>query len=132
MYGSPTFTRVDPLINFYWGMDDALTPTGKDYISVRWTGYLLPAFSEIYQISLAVNDGVRVWIDGQLVIDAFENEVEDSASAAVFSAYVNTSFVANQLVAVKIEYRENTGTYSTYPPYNRQYKRHTNNVLVRV
>jgi len=86
-----------------------IVQTGKDYISVRWTGYLLPAFSETFTIQVTVNDGARVWVDGALIIDQYENEVVDGAPAAVFAAPTARPLVAGQLVAVKIEYRENSG-----------------------
>jgi hypothetical protein len=46
LYGEPAMSRVDSALDFQWAMDDSITDTGKDHISVRWTGLLLPAFSE--------------------------------------------------------------------------------------
>ena len=109
MYGDPIMTRVDPIINFYWGVDDAITETGKDYISVRWEGYLLPSFSEVYEFSFTVNDGVRLWVDDVLLIDSFENDMEESGDSTIFTAKSATALIADQLTSIKIEYRENTG-----------------------
>jgi hypothetical protein len=86
-----------------------LTATGKDYISIRWTGYLLPAFSEVFLLAITVNDGARLYIDDVLIIDEYENEVADGVSSSVFTAYTPSSLITNQLVSVKIEYRENAG-----------------------
>ena len=70
-----------------------LVITGKDYISIRWTGYLLPAFSEVYTIQVTVNDGARVWVDEVLLIDQYDNDVPDGQSASVFTgAYNHTHF----------------------------------------
>lgn len=64
----PDISRVDSTINFQWG-DGVITTYGKDYVSIRWSGKLKPAFSEMYTIFAYADDGVRVWIDKQLVID---------------------------------------------------------------
>lgn len=44
-------------------------PEIKDEFSVRWTGSIEPRHSEEYTFSTLSNDGVRLWIDGKLVID---------------------------------------------------------------
>ena len=109
LYGTPSSTRVDPVLDFQWGSDDMLTATGKDYISIRWTGYLLPAFSQVFLFSITVNDGARLWIDDELLIDEYENEISEGESPAVFTALTTKSLIANQLVSVRVEYRENAG-----------------------
>ena len=63
----------------------------------------------MYTVQVTVNDGARVWVDGVLLIDQYDNEVGDGQAAAVFSAPTPTPLVANRLVSVKIEYRENAG-----------------------
>ena len=118
LYGEPTMTRVDQTVDFQWGKHDAVTPTGKDFVSVRWNGYIKPAFSEIFTFTAHVNDALRLWIGDELLIDDFDNEVNDDeveegaerSVFAEFSASTAHPLQANQLVAVKIEYRENRGS----------------------
>ena len=38
---------------------------------MRWTGTLLPSQSGAHKIITQSDDGIRVWIDGKLVIDDF-------------------------------------------------------------
>merc|ERR1711871_553906 len=109
MYCEPTMSQVDPVLDFRWDVDDVITYTGKDYISVKWTGYILPSFSEVYEIFLLVNDGARIWIDDVMIMDHYENEVTDVQGEMEFSALTPFPLLANQLVSVKIEYRENAG-----------------------
>ena len=99
--------RLDPVVNFMWSEEDTITETGKDYISVRWTGYILPSFDEEYEMIVTVNDGVRLWINDVLLIDEYDNDLGDSDQSSLFNAPV--ALVAGQLATVKIEYRENTG-----------------------
>jgi hypothetical protein len=48
-------------------------PVGVGGFSVRWTGQVEPRFSETYTFAAPPGAGVRLWIDGQLLIDAWEN-----------------------------------------------------------
>jgi hypothetical protein len=107
MYGDPIMTRLDSVLDFMWSEDDTITETGKDYISVRWTGYILPSFNEEYDMMVTVNDGVRLWINDVLLIDEYDNDLGESDQTSMFSAPV--TLVAGQLASIKIEYRENTG-----------------------
>jgi hypothetical protein len=46
-----------------------LRPVVLSRYSARWTGQIEPRFSEEYCFHTYSNDGARLWIDGQLVID---------------------------------------------------------------
>lgn len=36
-FGDPVVTRVDAKVDFSWSDTETITPTGQDYISVRYT-----------------------------------------------------------------------------------------------
>lgn len=67
--------RTDPTVNFTWGVvgdTGAPLPTmDKDFFSVRWIGFIEPKFSEDYTFRTFADDGIRVYINNQLVIDDF-------------------------------------------------------------
>lgn len=44
-------------------------PSGRSDYSVRWTGQVIPRYSETYTFHTVSNDGVCLWVDGKLVID---------------------------------------------------------------
>ncbi len=69
--GKPIFTRVDTLIHFDYGMGSPDTAIGLDDFSVRWTGTLIPKESGEYELGAATDDGVRLYVDGKLVIDSW-------------------------------------------------------------
>ena len=48
-----------------------------------------------------------MWVDDVLLLDRFENEVSDSDGSVVMTAQTSSALVANQIVSIKIEYREN-------------------------
>ena len=68
--GTPTSTRIDPKVDFDW---DVLGPEapgiGVDKFGIRWSGAVVAPTSEAYKICTATDDGVRLWLDGDLVID---------------------------------------------------------------
>ena len=113
LFGEPDVTRIDRVVDFSWAADDAITPTGKDYVSARWTGYVQPAFKEVYTFHVTANDGARLFVDGVLLLDAFDNEMSDADEAAgtavTYDAVTPTVLEANQLVDIKLEWRENSG-----------------------
>src|SRR6476619_7496964 len=66
---SPVFSRLDPNIDFNWG-DAAPGPgMGADSFSVRWTGWVKPRYTETYTFYVNSDDGVRVWLNGVLILD---------------------------------------------------------------
>jgi glucose/arabinose dehydrogenase len=68
-----TITRIDPTINFNWKKGSPDPAIGADTFSARWTGFVQPEFSEMYTFYTLTNDGVRLWVDGQLIIDRWVN-----------------------------------------------------------
>lgn len=65
----PVLTRNDQTINFDWSVVPPSPATGLDNFSARWTGELVPRYTETYNFAMPVDDGARVWIDNVLVLD---------------------------------------------------------------
>jgi predicted phage tail protein len=98
------FTRLDPKVAFYWGLGSPSSAIGANTFSVRWTGKIQPATSQAYTFTLRSDDGVRLWINGQLIIDKFISRggIFDNVSTPI-------SLSTNQKYDIKIEYFEATG-----------------------
>ena len=74
-----------------------------DNFSVRWTGQLLAPTSGLYQMRTLSDDGVRLWVNGVLLIDNWtDHAVTTNTSAAI-------ALSAGQRVEVKLEYYDRTG-----------------------
>ncbi len=103
--GAPTLTRVDPTVDFNWGTDvpDALLPA--DYFLVRWHGQVQPIYSDTYTFSTTTDDGARLWVNGQLLVNLWQNQAATKASGAV-------ALQAGQKYDIVMEYYENTSTAS--------------------
>jgi glucose/arabinose dehydrogenase len=69
---SAVFSRLDPTVDFDWGGGspdpDRL---GNDYFLVRWKGYVEPLFDGQYTFHVVADDGIRLQVDNQTVIDAW-------------------------------------------------------------
>lgn len=63
------FERTDATINFDWGNGSPDARIAPDTFSVRWEGQIEPLFSENYSFYTSSDDGVRLWVDDQLLVD---------------------------------------------------------------
>ena len=100
--GPPALTRTDTNVNFNWGTGSPATSISSDHFTVRWTGAIQPQFTEPYTLYATADDGVRVWVNGQLLIDHWVDE-----SPTTYSAQLNLR--AQQRYNIEMDYYENTG-----------------------
>ncbi|HSV98535.1 MAG TPA: PA14 domain-containing protein [Sedimentisphaerales bacterium] len=73
--GVPALTRVDPRIDFNWAKHQPDPPIDSYYFSVRWSGWLIPLYTENYTLSVVGVYSPRVSIaDKQIewVVDGLE------------------------------------------------------------
>jgi uncharacterized protein (DUF1800 family) len=65
--------RIDPAIDFIW--TNGMTPDlSNGLYSVRWTGQVQPQFSETYVFDVLSDDGVKLWVNDQLLIDEWKTQ----------------------------------------------------------
>ena len=81
--GAPILTRIDATVDFEWG-DGSPAPTlPQDNFSVRWSGTLhVPAAGQ-YMLRTVSDDGVRLYIDGKLLIDDWTNHAAETRECVV-------------------------------------------------
>jgi beta-glucosidase len=92
--GAPVLTRVDAKVDFRWDRGaptDTLVARGElaadqalgpDDYSIRWTGRLVPPVSGRYEISVAGDDGFRLFVDGAPVIEEWNTNSRAKAKSA--------------------------------------------------
>ncbi|MGY3090658.1 outer membrane protein OmpA-like peptidoglycan-associated protein [Hymenobacter sp. UYAg731] len=61
--------RYDATLAFNWGHAPPAPGLGAEYFSVRWTGWLVPPVSGRYVLHVAVDDGMRIWLNDKLVLN---------------------------------------------------------------
>ncbi len=71
LQGQAATVRIDPQINFDWGRYKPTPQVGENNFSVRWAGKLTPPETGPYQLGATADDGVRLYLDGKLLIDAW-------------------------------------------------------------
>jgi beta-glucosidase len=70
--GAPALTRTDARVHFDWGEGSFASGQPVDHFSVRWTGYFIPKQSGDYQFFSSADDGVRMYVDDDRVIDDWQ------------------------------------------------------------
>lgn len=100
--GLPSLVRNEG-VDFDWGMGSPAAEIPSDQFSARWSGELIPAVSGDYLFETVSDDGVRLWINGQLIIDQW-NDHNPTAHQSL-----PVAVIAGQRCAVKLEFYENGG-----------------------
>jgi hypothetical protein len=105
--GLPVMVRTDGQLKFEWqgASPGPLVPI--DQFSARWTGNILPQYTEDYTFVIAGDDGVRVWINGVPLVNTLT-----SNTAGTYE--VTVPLVANQPTPIRVEYAEGYGWASIY------------------
>ena len=77
----PQINRRDPGIQFAWGskapVQHEAYGDGKPF-SVEWSGWLVPPKSGMFQLGIEANGSVRLFVDGELLIDRWEDPIQDT------------------------------------------------------
>ena len=97
------FSRVDAVVNFDWGTGSPGAGINVDDFAVRWTGGVVPLYSEDYTFSVEIDDGGRLWVDGQFIIDSWR----DQSPTWYYSAPI--PLIAGQEYEIKMEWYERGG-----------------------
>lgn len=100
--GAPKLRRIDKNIDFRWGGGKPAEGFAPDKFSVRWTGRLKPLVSGNYEITIAGDDGMRLFVDGKEVISHWSNH-------AVEARMVKMPLQAGKYYDIKVEYYEDGG-----------------------
>jgi YVTN family beta-propeller protein len=97
--GSATLTRSEP-VNFDWGTAAPAASLPADNFSVRWTGHVSPSADGNYTFQTTSDDGVRLWVDGVLVVDNWTTHAPTTNSSPAIA------LKAGFFYDIKLEYFE--------------------------
>ncbi len=81
--GAPVLTRTDPSIDFDWGYGSPDARLPSDNFSASWTR-TVDFEPGLYRFTATTDDGVRLWVDGQVVIDRWRDQWAQSHSGTVY------------------------------------------------
>lgn len=99
-----TVKRTDPTVNFSWGAGSPDPAIASDTFSARWLGQVQAAYTETYTFYATADDGVRVWVNGNLIID--------QGTQPGVEGFGTVALTAGQSYPIKVEYLQSTGTAS--------------------
>ena len=99
--GDPIVTRIEPSINGNWG-DGEVAGGLSDLISARWKANLEAPSTETWRIIASSDDGVRLWLDGRMVVNAWILQ-------GTTDYRYDIKFNAGQVYSIVMEWYENGG-----------------------
>ncbi len=105
---SPTAIRIDSQVAFDWktsGSGSDPLPPGiiPDNFSARWTGFVQPKITGTYEFYTLSDDGVRLWVDGELIINNWTDHLHPTTKTGTIT------LVEGHLYDIKLEYYQKTG-----------------------
>jgi len=98
--GNPAKTQQEPGIDYDWGTGAPLDGLPADNFSVRWTSNI-EFLAGTERFTVTVDDGVRVWVDGDLIINEWHEQ-----SPTTYTATKELSAGSHR---VQVAYFEATG-----------------------
>jgi beta-glucosidase len=102
LQGQPVVVRTDEQINFDWSRGRPAPEINEDGFSARWTGKFTPPESGEYQLGAMADDGVRFYLDGKLLVDAWTG----NRASQIRTLMKEVSLEAGRSYDVRIEYYE--------------------------
>ena len=118
---NPVFTRIDPNVSFLdWTELGVHYKITTNTFSVRWSGKVMAQFTEAYTFIAESGGGVRLWVDGKLIIDNWQEMYPAQVSATP------VNLVAGQKYDIKLEHfntddRKGMGLYWSSPSTLQEY-----------
>jgi hypothetical protein len=91
-------------VNFGWSSNSPGPGVNANNFSVRWTGKVEASSTGNYQFQTVSNDGVRLWINGVLVINNWTSHATSTDTSASIALTNGTRY------AVTMEYYDVSGT----------------------
>jgi len=94
--------RIDPQVSFNWGSGSPHSSVTADHFAVRWYGQVQPRYDqqETYTFFTRTDDGVRLWVNGQLLVSHWQDQSGNEWSGSI------TFGPGCGLYAIEIEYYE--------------------------
>lgn len=96
--GDPVLTRSESALSHDWGQGSPAEGINPENFSARWTR-LLPLPAGRYRFTVTVDDGVRLWVDDELIINSWRVQSRRTLDAEIE--------LAGGDVPVRVEYFEN-------------------------
>jgi GH35 family endo-1,4-beta-xylanase len=94
--------RTDATVNANYGSGSPDSSIAADTFSVRWSGQVEARYSEATTFTVTGDDGYRLWLNGQLLINRYVDQAPTATSGTI-------NLVAGRRYDLVLEYYENGG-----------------------
>ena len=82
--GDPVLQRADVSLNFDWGWGSPDGSVQSDHFSARWTRFIqVPYPGNVYRFTTTSDDGIRVYVDDDLIINQWNDHAVQLDQAEV-------------------------------------------------
>lgn len=105
LQGLPVVERIDTAIDFAWGPGSPAPGVPPDGFSAKWERQATFTPGR-YRLTLAADNGARVWIDNNLVIDLWRPRLQ--------RPYTTEIYLAGRTYDLRVEYYELDGDARVY------------------
>jgi hypothetical protein len=100
--GTPVLQRTEA-VNFGWAGGSPGPGVNADRFSVRWVGRVEAVSTGVYRFQTNSNDGVRLWVNGVLIIDNWTDHSTTTNTSGTVDLTKNVRY------SVVLEFYDNTG-----------------------
>lgn len=111
--GAPATIRIDRSMDLQWTFNRPTRDVGTDWFAVRWTGWMEVPQGETVRVAVECDDGVQLWIDDTLVVDA-DRKVS-------YARHVAPLALGPGRHALRLQYRQTTGNGRLRLLWDRDY-----------
>jgi hypothetical protein len=87
----PTVVRTDANVDFYWP-NVPVSGIGATQYSVRWIGQIQTVEGGSYTFRTYSDDGVRLWVNGKLMVNAWNDHAGRYDTSAAVTLAANTKY----------------------------------------
>ncbi len=101
--GSPATTRVDAAVDFNWGFGLPNVAVTARPFSVKWTGFVMPQYSEAYTFYVQAGDGMRLSVNGVPLFNSWTDGLPTERSG-------NIQLNAGQLYSIELDHYNNASS----------------------
>ena len=98
--GEPVLQRQETNLNHDWGFGSPNSSLQADHFSARWTRYV-DVSPGAYRFTVTSDDGIRVWVDSDLIIDQWHDHPP--------TTYTAQTYLGDGHHLVKVEHYERSG-----------------------
>jgi outer membrane protein OmpA-like peptidoglycan-associated protein len=77
-------STIDKRIGFSRRLESPAPGVAKEFFSMRWTGSLIAPRTGLYTFNVIVDDGVKLWVNHELLIDSWIEQEATNYSATIF------------------------------------------------